>query len=300
MWFESWDIDVNNYEIINKPEIQDIINTVSLNNYSTDYAIRYVVVNISRLVKRDTKFFLSSEDERLKQLYSKTYSEYPNVICKTLSELIRDVLDILGIKSTVVKATNSNVPLYALIVDWENGRYFIDALGDLTKSQYHMQPFHYGIFPESTRNILDFSKLKLIKLLDETIKDMDINLGIINWKRYFSDYINDIKINFTSINHAKTFFDEKDNLELIRKKMYYISNNFLNVYQMDGPIERKTFYTYLWKNLFNKNERNSFNVINKNEEGYPVFVTIKFNDEILIFKEVKQGIKYLLQETLEM
>ena len=98
--------------ILNSREIQKIILDVQLNNWNTDYAIRYVVVSISRLVRRDPVFFLTPEKDRIPLVNSMSYEkDYPNIICKTLHELIADVLSILGIKSRVVVATNTTIPL---------------------------------------------------------------------------------------------------------------------------------------------------------------------------------------------
>lgn len=285
-----------NYNIINKPEIQEIINNVRLNrSRNTDHVIRYVVVMVSRLVKRDVNFFFSTEEDKVKLLLTKTYNDYPNVICKTLSELIRDVLYLLWIESRVIVATDTVIPLYALITEWENWRYFIDPLNDLFRSQYRMKPFHYWILPESNNNILNFSEL--IELSEEFIEDIDINqLKIIEWWSYFDETLSKVKNIFTSINDAKKLFGTNDEIDLIKKKIKYISDNYLNKYQISGPIERATLYIYYKRLLFNKDEKKCFIVKNKNEPWYPVHITIEYLGKILKFEEVKHHGEYSLKQ----
>ena len=75
-------------------DIQNIIEDVQRQKtWNIDQAIRYIVVKISRLVQRDCDFFFSSIEKKSELLGKKTYKEdYPYIICKTLHELIRDIL----------------------------------------------------------------------------------------------------------------------------------------------------------------------------------------------------------------
>lgn len=54
---------------------------------------------------------------------------------------------------------------------------------------------------------------------------MDVNTGIIK-DEYFSDYINRVKTNFTDRNKAKEIFAVDSSIELVEKKVKYISDNF--------------------------------------------------------------------------
>lgn len=286
-----------NNEIINRPEIQEIINNVRLNrSWNTDYAIRYVVVMISRLVKRDVNFFFSSDEEKLKALNTKTYSDYPNVICKTLSELIRDVLYLLWIESKVIVSTNTKVPLYAIIAEWEESRYYIDALYDLTCSQYRIQPYCYSSHRPSKNSIIDPNKLKLTELDPDYIRDIDINTGLIPGE-YFSDHINNIKNRFTEYNKAETFFDTKDHDQLLIKKFEFISDHLVNKFPLEWPIERTILYIYFRRYLLNKAERWNVFIGNTIEDNNHVFIKITQNNWLnLIFEECKQDWKYSLKQ----
>ena len=285
--------------ILNEPFIQKIILDVSLSNWDIDYAIRYVTVMISKFAKRDPKFFLANEEERLKMLLNKNIEEYPYVICKTLHELIQLVLRELGIESRVVIATNTRIPLYALIVEGQHNRYFIDALHDLFRAQYNIQPVCYGAHINSNTSILDQDELKLKTLPLEYIKQMDLDMGIID-EEYFSDYINRIKTNFTDRNIAKGIFMCKDSYSLLRTKIDYISNTFLNIYPVDGPIERTALHVYLRNNLYNKSEKDNFYVGNRiDKEGNPVFIQIKYGSKLLTFEEVCEQEVYYLRETTD-
>lgn len=57
------------------------------------------------------------------------------------------------------------------------------------------------------------------------IREMDVNTGIIK-DEYFSDYINRVKTNFTDRNKAKEIFAVDSSIELVEKKVKYISDNF--------------------------------------------------------------------------
>ena len=244
--------------VLKRPEIQKIILEVLNNKWNIDYAVRYVTVEISKLVKRDVSFFKMSDDEKLDNLKEQNYElSYPNVICKTLHELIRDVLDYLGIESKVVIATNTKVPLYALIVEGEYGRYFIDALNDLFKVQYNIQPVTYGNCICSNNNILDTSKLLSLDL--DYIREMDLDMGIIKTE-YFSDYINRIKNKYIDRNQAKRILEIESSLELLKRKMKLISEMYLNNHPVEGPYERVGLHVYLRNNLFNKSEKKMYRV----------------------------------------
>ena len=294
-------------DILNNKEIQEIIFKVQQSNWNTDYAIRYVVVSISRLVKRDSVFFLIPESERLDLLKNADYhKDYPNVICKTLHELIRDVLATLGIKSTVVQATNTTIPLFALIVEGEHNRYFVDALHDLFRSQYRIRPVSYGARIRSNTSTIDNNKYNLVDLPLDYIEEMDIGTGLIN-KEYFSDTINKIKPTLIDRNKTKDFFrkdgeyiDEISGYDLLKRKIKFVSDNYLNLYPMHGPIERAGLHVYLRSNVFNKSEKTNFYVGNRTDkENNPVYVQIKYGPYNITFEEVMENDKYLLQETAE-
>ena len=283
--------------IINEPFIQKIILDVYLSNWTTDYAIRYVTVMISKLAKRDPKFFLANEEQKLNMLENKTYEEYPYVICKTLHELIRDVLKEIGINSKVVQATNTKIPLYALIVEGSHDRYFIDALHDLFRAQHNIQPVCYGAHINSNTSILQEERLKTLPL--EYIRQMDLDMGIID-EEYFSDYINRIKTSFTDRNIAKGIFMCNDSYSLLKTKIEYISDMYLNVYPLEGPIERTALHVYLRNNLFNKSEKDNFYVGNRIEkENNPVFIQIKYGSKLLVYEEVCEDEIYSLKETTD-
>ena len=88
--------------------------------------------------------------------------------------------------------------------------------------------------------------------------------------------------------------------ELLKKKIQYISENFLNVYPVHGPIERTGLHVYLRTNLFNKSEKANFYVGNRiDKEGNPVYIQVKYGTHNLTFEEVLDNERYSLQETTE-
>ena len=285
--------------ILDSYEIQKLLLDVQLSNWDTDHAIRYIVLGISRMVRRNPEFFLSPESKRLDMVKDMNYEkDFPNIICKTLHELIRDVLATIGIKSKVVVATNTKIPLYALIVEGEHNRYFIDALHDLFRAQYNIQPVSYGAPIRSNTCILDTNGLTDLSL--DYIREIDTNIGAIDEEGYFSDFINRIKSNFINRNKAKEVFDEKDPFELIKTKVRFISDNYLNLYPVSGPIERTGLHVYLRTNLFNKSERANYYIGNRiDKEGNPVYINIKYGTRNVTFEEVEDREEYSLVETTE-
>lgn len=278
--------------VLKRPEIKKIILEVLNNNWNTDYVIRYVTVEISKLVQRDVSFFKMTDDEKLDILKELNYeNSYPNVICKTLHELIRDVLDYLGIESKVVIATNTKVPLYALIAEGEHGRYFIDALNDLFKVQYNIQPVTYGNYTRSNNSIIDGNKLISLDL--DYIREMDLDMGLIKTE-YFSDYINRIKNTYIDRNQAKKIFEIESSVELLKRKIELISEKYLNNYPVEGPHERVGLHVYLRNNLFNKSEKKFFRVCLT--EDNRVILKNEYGGQSIIYEEIKDNNKYILKK----
>ena len=271
--------------ILRKPEIQRIIYTVLDHNWNTDYAIRYVTVEISKLVQRDLSFFQLRDEEKLQVVPTLQYeTTYPYVMCKSLHLLIKDVLDYIGIDSKLVQATNSNVPLYALVVDGEHGRYFIDALNDLAKVQYRIQPVTYGNYIVSKHSLLDPSKL--MTLSHNTIREMDLDLGVIE-NEYFSDSIERMKSKYIDRNQAMRYFEAEDSLDLVQKKISQLSDQFLNCYPVKGPLERVALHVYFRNQLFNKSERERYRV-HLGETENQVILLIDFGGYTMMYEEVKE------------
>lgn len=259
---------------------------------NTDYAIRYIVVSISRIVQRDLKFFSLPQEKKLELLEKNQLPEIPYVICKTLCEVIKDSLSKIGIESKIIISTNSYIPLYALIVDGENSRYYIDPLHDLFRSQYRIMPVAYGTHIRSNTSLIN-EHSGLTDLPLEQIREIDLKTGLIE-EQYFSDYITCIQNAFTNRNKAKKIFDGKIGVDAIDAKLNHISDKYINLYPVNGPMERVGLYVYLRTHLFNKSEKRKFYVFN--DEDGNVKLYIEYGEHILTYEEYKDKDIYILRK----
>ena len=125
-------------------EMQKIINNVD-KSWSKDLIIRYLYVRLAPFFKRDLKYFLASEEEKYKEYEKGFINRGFDIVCSTLADYYVDLFSSLGINAKKIVANSAKIPLFALIVEGDNGWYFLDPINDLFSNQYGLETTEFGI-----------------------------------------------------------------------------------------------------------------------------------------------------------
>lgn len=222
-----------------------------------DIIIRYLIVNLARFFKRDLNFYLRSEQEQALILkHGVSYKGDGNIVCITLAEFYVDLFKHFNIEAEVVKATDTLVPLYGIIVKGTSCSYFINVLADLLPSQYGITNTIYGVVPAWNTSILHLNYPYLVNLSCEYIIFLDEEI-----KRFPNGIKTDSIVQGYSSELTRK--ELKKRLHVVRisdfdatnYKMEFLSDYCINFGQVNGLAERHKMYTYLFKNLFEGPER---------------------------------------------
>ena len=222
-----------------------------------DIIIRYLIVNLAEFFKRDLNFYLRSEQEQAEILKrGVTYKGDGNIVCITLAEFYADLFKHFNIEAEVVKATDTLVPLYGVIVKGTNCSYFINPLADLLPSQYGMANIAYGVTPtwntstlQSNHPYLENLSHKYILFLDKEIKRFPNGIRTDHIIHGYSSELTRKELK------KKLHVGSISNFDAVNYKMEFLSDYCINFGHVNGLAERHKMYTYLFKNLFEGPER---------------------------------------------
>lgn len=243
-------------------EMLKIIDSVD-KSLDRDLIIRYLISNLSVFFRRDLNFFLRSEEQQILMVQKGIeYKDDGNVICKTLAEFYIDLFKHFNINAFLVRATDKVIPLYGIIIQGTYSYYFLDPLQDLMSSQYGLTNDIYGVAPkyngciviEQYPYIRDLSP-NYIRYLDDRIKRFPNGVRT-------EDFLTMLRNELLKRNTTKTFFgiDKWDSFEVANHKMQFISDECINIGQVNGLAERHRMYHYIFKMLFEKAERSMMKV----------------------------------------
>ncbi len=237
-------------------EMQKIINNVD-KSWSKDLIIRYLYVRLAPFFKRDLKYFLASEEEKYKEYEKGFINRGFDIVCSTLADYYVDLFSSLGINAKKIVANSAKIPLFALIVEGDNGWYFLDPINDLFSNQYGLETTEFGIIPyyQSIKNNYPY----LIFFTSEYIKEMDSFLGI---DKSLSNYFKNLHLAIANRNSALDFFgvDAENYIGLFQKRMEFVSENLINLGQVNGPFERTKLYLFLERIIFFKSEKRNLKI----------------------------------------
>lgn len=242
------------------PEIELVLLKVD-KNWSRDYIIRFLYVELAPCFQRDLNFFLASYEEKLAKYKTKSFCQGTKIVCSTLADYYIKIFAMFGINARKIIATSAEIPLYALVVEGDIGYYFLDPLNDLFPNQYGLQTSYFGTIPHYKTVQKNFPYLKSFEELQ--LRAMDIETGIHEDGIYTSDIIKKLRETFLlRAKICKQFnLSSKDAYSLSKKKLEFINDNLINIGNVPGLFERMKLYCYLRNNLFDREEREFTDII---------------------------------------
>ena len=183
------------------------------------HIIRYVYIELGKVLSRDTDFFFSMEGKlgeanlslrELREIYESETGRKNFIICKSAALILKRAFDKLGIKSRLIKSLNNvsrisdgkeelEVNHWILAVEDGGNTYFLTLASDLPYIKMGMETHHFGdnishkkrlntgeliqVYegPEINNTVIPRSKLKQI----------DIDIGYV---RFFYSYNDEAKV----------------------------------------------------------------------------------------------------------
>lgn len=236
-------------------------------NYTDIEKLRYVYIDLGRIMSFDTEFVYGIENKK-KLIYDNCTSDIKKInetfekkiiICKSLSQILNYILNKIGIKTEINIEYYEDIPYKHVnnIVTIENEKYVIDLQQDLKNIQMHstteyflMDIFDYQIFSKNQ------------------LKKIDKKIGYITDENpYIEEYIYTIK---KSID--KNLKIEEKIEEIIHLIEKYINTNNIGYY------EKRCIYYSIIKNILNEKEMRYVKFIDGYQMGniknYNLFIVI--------------------------
>lgn len=277
----------------------NIINSINT-NWSKDEIIRFVYVSLAPLFERDLTYFLSPKDIQL-QAYRKGFKlTGSSVVCETICEFYLDIFQYLNITAKMITTNEKEVPHYALIVEGDNGWFYIDPLKDLFANQYGLETSFYGVIPNSKYSTVQRDYPYLVTFSKKKLRQEDEKLGLQANGIYLSDFFDCLHPEITDRNKARKYLGIKDSydcMESVDKKLHFISDNFINYGNVPGLYERKLMYDYLFSKVLDHSERSItdayFKIINC--EHVIRISAVKGENPEMLYEEQKENSKYVLK-----
>ena len=172
-------------------EIIQIINQVN-KNWSKDLIIRFLYIKLAPYFQRDLLYFLATDDEKFSQYQQGFINRFPYIVCSTLADFYVDLFKQFDIKAEKVISNSAKIPLFALIVEGEQGSYFLDPLSDLFSNQYNLRPYFFGVIPRY--KTINKSHPEMVQLPKEYVNELDTELDL---NHFLDDYFNTLHISLT-------------------------------------------------------------------------------------------------------
>ena len=287
------------YERFNS-SIRDTLNSIN-QAWTKDQIIRYLYKALAVFVRRDLKYYLESNEEKKRQFELGFINRFPDIVCYTISEFYCAALREFGIYATVEKSNSADIPLYAIVVEGERGKYFLNPLEDLFPNQYGLMPQAFGIVPRF--KTINMNHPNLVRLEKEYLESIDDSLGFTYIDQTFTNLepqMKQFKSACTILNIDPT---SRTNKDIREEKIAYFANNFINLGNVNGTFERALLYKFFTDRLMDKRERNHVSV--HIEDGltpkpYISFTIIRSNSENSVYHEEKteKGYSLVLQKKI--
>ena len=280
-------------------EVNKIVSCVD-KSWSKDQIVFYLVYNLAPLFQRDLKYFLLSDEEKSNPCNC-NYDKFRDgvIVCKTLCDYYKKLLNKFDIESDVITASNKIYPPhYGLIVNGNDGQYFLDLINGLMSFQFNKFFRYYGNAPEYEKKAISSQCSNLIELSSTYINDLADSVGILNLGD--SDYrILSLKRYAESHGGWNQVFNTSDKLTLINKKILYMNKYFINMGNVNGAVERKQMYKYMFSALFDTPyEKKVRAIIWRNNMDDLDDVNIKINmlgdNDVFEYVEEKKDDKFVL------
>lgn len=236
--------------------IEEIIKSVN-KSWPKNYIIRYLYVKLAPFLARDIKFFLASPEQKEFEL-EKNINRFPFINCSTLADFYINLFASFNINAIKIEATKTKIPLHAIIVEGDNGWFYLCPINDLLNNQIGNRTSHFGELKRNNRNFVLKEYPFLTELTLEEIDRIDANLGIKNLVYFWAKLRNEMF-------HSNYFYEyfhvnRNDSLEVIKAKLDFINKHLINIPIIPGPLEREGYYRYLIRRICRKDEKESINV----------------------------------------
>lgn len=256
-------------------EMQCIISQVD-GNWNKDYIIRYLYVNLAPFFKRDLKYFLASEEEKFREYQAGFVNRGFDIVCSTLADFYVNLFNTLGIRAKKIIANSAKIPLFAIIVEGDNGWYFLDPINDLFPNQYGLETTEFGNVPhyQTLRGNYPY----LLTLPKDYVDSMDNALGI---DKSLSLFFKELHLDMTNKKYVSDYFDvsSSDLNGLFCKKMNFANQHLINLGQVNGTFERIKLYLFLERIMFFKNEKKNITIYLDRNFAVPK-VTLEYHNPI--------------------
>ncbi len=285
---------------MNKKElnsIKDVIDSVD-KSWPKDVIVRYLYIKLAPFVQHDLKYFLASDEEKYREYKEGFIDRFPDIVCSTLADFYVKVFNEFDIRSTKVIANSARIPLFAVIVEGDNGWFFIDPINDLYRNQYGLKPQNFGVIP--FYKTINREHSELIKLDPLYVKEIDKEIGK-NFDMIFLDPLFELlHKEFANRNKAYDFFEvsKTEPMKLLEKKIEYISRELINLGQVNGVYERSQMYLYFRNYLLDRNEKeHTVAIIEKGDKNHHItFMVLPNDEEPIRYIEEKDSKGYKLKK----
>lgn len=224
--------------------------------------MRYLYLEMGKIVRRDVKFFYGTDEEKEK-IYHKdiTLEEMDNneIMCKHyVNVILLYAFEKVGIKAeSVNKETKSPFPHIDIIVTTrDNKRYYLNPIYDLEKIQMGLKTKCFGTLTNKYQNI------DLIP--EEEIRRIDEKLGYCEHHMYMDEVMSRIREEMLNKKTVRNYI-KKENPEiqfknLDRKKLQeyeldFLGNELSEIRNVTGYIELKQYYKDILNRVLNKTEK---------------------------------------------
>ncbi len=268
--------------------IEEKLNNVNP-HWSKDLIIRYVIVELAPYFQRDLFYFLSSPQKQYKLFYGGYRPIAPNVFCVTLCEAYQKVLARFDIRSKVIQASKTEegkVPLFALIVEGDNGWYYINPLKDLWSHQLGVSSDEYGIIGFSNHDFVLENYPYLQMLTSAYVSELSSELGLPNNDALFGpDVIGGKDLN--QYRKRKGMDPKAPYTETVVSKIEDIGNSYLNIGAVHGPIERNLMYKYFFITVFTKPEKSLVKLSLDPNQNFAITIDVDADGEKITYQEQK-------------
>lgn len=271
--------------------------------WSKDEIIRYLYVKLAPFFQRDLDYFMAQKRQQL-FLYKEGFKKNSHlVVCQTICEQYQEIYKMFGITSLVVPTNKNVVPHFGMIIEGENGWYYIDPLKDLFANQLGLKTSFFGVTP--SLKYTNFSKEYpfLIDLPTNYVENLDKKLGFLRYGIYMDTFFDMLHLEMTS----NKIFDllgaiANNQFDVMSKKLRFIECNLINLGNVKGLYERNIFYNMLIFYCFNKREKKFITseiiqdatdyyirlcIAPKFEERYPAFFREIYTDKKFKLEKIK-------------
>lgn len=279
---------------IETTEMKSIIFSVD-NLWPKDYIIRFLYIKLAPFFQRDLKYFLATDEEKYREFSQGFINRGRNIVCSTLADYYVELYARFGIRAKKVAANSTKIPLFAVIVEGDNGYFYIDPLNDLFNNQYNLRPTEFGVVPHYKTLKNDYPFLHSLKSDYLSQIDNDLNLP-----ETADKFFKDLHLKMTNRSFIRNYFNVEDNEKekIFKYKMIFSSNELINLGNVSGAFERIKMYTFIERKLFFKEEKKNLKIWLNKEYELPrpnIEYTNFSTGNSVAFEEVEEKGQYVLK-----